>query len=247
MFWNALGSNEILQRKLLNMSLYLWIDLLSISVPFLVSFHPRIRLYKQWKSLFLAFIITLVPFIIWDVYFTVQGYWGFNDAYLSGLKIMHLPIEEWLFFICIPYACVFTHISILEINPNLQLRPKMTNIISAILFILFVVVLIFNLDKAYTAIDMIFAIIVLSLAHKFQPALLRSFYITFIFMLIPFFMVNGVLTGTGIVDQVVWYNDMENLGIRMGTIPVEDSAYAFSLILMNLLLFFKFRLKKATI
>lgn len=56
-------------------------------------------------------------------------------------------------------------------------------------------------------------------------------------MLIPFFIVNGVLTGTGITDQVVWYNDEQNLGIRMGTIPVEDSVYAFSLILMGLGLF----------
>lgn len=222
------------------MSLYLWIDLLSISVPFLVSFHPRIKLYKRWKYLFLALIITLVPFIVWDVYFTVQGYWGFNEVYLSGLYLLHLPIEEWLFFICIPYACIFTHISILEINPNLRLSAKMTNTISYLLLILFSLVLIFNLDKAYTAIDMIFAIIVLSFALKFNPYLLRSFFITFLFMLIPFFIVNGILTGSGITDQVVWYNDAENLGLRMLTIPVEDTAYAFSMILMNLLLFFKF-------
>lgn len=222
------------------MSLYLWIDLLSISVPFLVSFHPRIGLYKQWKSLFLALIITLVPFVIWDVYFTIQGYWGFNEVYLSGLNLLHLPIEEWLFFICIPYACVFTHISILEINPNLALSKKVTNVITLLLLTLFSLVLVFNFDKAYTAIDMIFAIIVLGFAHKYNSGLLKSFYITFLFMLIPFFIVNGILTGSGIEDQVVWYNDVENLGIRMGTIPVEDTAYAFSMILMNLLLFFKF-------
>jgi lycopene cyclase domain-containing protein len=56
-------------------------------------------------------------------------------------------------------------------------------------------------------------------------------------MLIPFFIVNGVLTGSWIDNQVVWYNDAENLGIRMGTIPVEDSIYAYSMILMNLYYF----------
>lgn len=222
------------------MSLYLWLDLLSISVPFLVSFHPRIRLYKQWKALFLAILITLVPFIIWDVYFTVQGYWGFNETYLSGIYLLHLPIEEWLFFICIPYACVFTHLSILEINPNLSLSDKVRDRITITLFVIFSLVLVFNLDKAYTSVDMIFAIISLTLVKKFNPKLLNSFYLTFLFMLIPFFLVNGVLTGTGIEGNIVWYNDSQNLGIRLGTIPIEDSAYAFSLILLNLSLFFRF-------
>jgi len=226
------------------MSLYLWIDLLSISVPLLVSFHPRIRLYKQWKALFLGLLITLVPFIIWDVYFTLQGYWGFNEVYLSGLKLIHLPIEEWLFFICIPYACVFTHLSILEINPNLSLSQKTSQGITIGLFIIFVVVLLFNFNMAYTSVDMIFAIITLALVHKFNPELLQSFYITFLFMLIPFFIVNGILTGTGIEGNIVWYNDEENLGIRLGTIPIEDTVYAFSMILMNLSLFYKFKSKK---
>lgn len=222
------------------MSLYLWIDLLSISVPFLVSFHPRIQLYKRWKALFLAILITLIPFIIWDACFTVQGYWGFNERYLAGWDLLYLPVEEWLFFICIPYACVFTHLSILEINPKLGLKEEVTKAITFSLYTIFIVLLVFNFDKAYTSVDMIFAIIVLTLVKQFNPKLLQSFYLTFIFMLIPFFIVNGVLTGTGIEGNIVWYNNDENLGIRLGTIPVEDTVYAFSLILMNLLLFFRF-------
>ena len=55
-------------------------------------------------------------------------------------------------------------------------------------------------------------------------------------MLIPFFIVNGILTGSFIEDQVVWYNNDENLGIRIGTVPVEDSVYAFTMILTVLVL-----------
>jgi len=221
------------------MSLYLWIDLISVSIPLLVSFHPRIQLYKSWKPLFLSLIIVLVPFIIWDIYFTSQGYWGFNETYLSEIYLLNLPIEEWLFFICIPYACVFTHVAILEINPKLGFSKKVTNWISVILFVCFSLVLVTNFERAYTAVDMIFAILVLAIVKKSDSRLLANFYITFLFMILPFFAVNGILTGTGIEGVIVWYNDQENLGIRLGTIPIEDTAYAFSLILLNLYVYKK--------
>ncbi|MFD1314737.1 lycopene cyclase domain-containing protein [Namhaeicola litoreus] len=223
------------------MSLYFWINLLSISVPFLVTFHPRIKLHHYWKSLFSAIAVSMIPFIIWDIYFTKQQYWGFNPDYLSQIYILGLPVEEWLFFICIPYACVFTHESILAFNRNISLNEKTTKLITFGLLFFFMVMLILHYDKAYTAVDMIFGIIILSIVYITNLKLLSSYYITFLVMLIPFFIVNGVLTGTGINEEVVWYNNDENLGIRILTIPVEDIAYAFSLLLLNLLLFKKFK------
>ena len=216
-------------------------DLLSLSVPFLVSFHPRLRLYREWPALFTAIFLAMIPYIIWDVYFTVKGYWGFNPTYLTGHYLFSLPLEEWLFFICIPYACVFTHLSLLEIKPGLGLSETSTRRISYLLLLIFALVGIFNWDRAYTAVDITFGIIILSLVLWKRPELLSPFYLTFLVMLIPFFLVNGVLTGTGIEGNIVWYNDHENLGIRMGTIPVEDSVYAFSMILLYLYLFQELR------
>lgn len=219
------------------MSLYLWINLLSISVPFLFSFHPRLKLYKDWGSLFLSTFLAMTPFIIWDVIFTQKAIWGFNEVYVTGIYFFGLPLEEILFFVCIPYACVFTHYALIELYNLFKLSVKHTKYISFALFGIFTLVLLFHLDKAYTRLDMVFVLLILALVYQFNFKLLQRFYITFLFMLIPFFIVNGILTGTGIENEIVWYNDLENLGIRIFTIPIEDAVYAFSMLLLNLFLF----------
>ncbi len=222
------------------MSLYWILNLTSLSVPFLVSFHPRIQLYKKWKALSLAIILAMIPYIIWDIWFTENGYWGFNLEYLSGVYLLHLPIEEWFFFVSIPYACIFTHYALIELFPKVQVGVKQVNFITYLLLGVFLIgAIVFN-QKWYTFIDLVIGLVILVVAFISNKALLQKFYLTFIIMLIPFFVVNGILTGTGIENEVVWYNDLQNLGIRFGTIPIEDSVYAFSLILLNLVLFEKF-------
>jgi lycopene cyclase domain-containing protein len=62
-------------------------------------------------------------------------------------------------------------------------------------------------------------------------------------ILIPFFIVNGLLTGTGLDEPVVWYNDSQNLRMRILTIPVEDIFYGMLLLLLNTALFEKFKRK----
>ena len=217
-------------------TLYLLLNLGSVSVPFLYSFHPRLQLHKRFLWIFISILLTMVIFIPWDVIFTLHKIWGFNDTYFLGIKFLSLPIEEWLFFICIPFACVFTHYALLLYFPNLQLNKTSTKWISNGLMALLFVIAVVNYDKWYTVINFSLAIPLTYLVYTYNIKLLQHFLLTFLVMLIPFFIVNGILTGSFIEDQVVWYNNAENLGIRMGTIPVEDSIYAYTMILCNLFL-----------
>ena len=185
----------------------------------------------------LSLMLTMGVFIPWDVIFTINGVWGFNSDYFLGFEIFSLPLEEWLFFICIPFACVFTHYALLLYFPNLKLNKVATKAISISLVLILFILALANYDKWYTLVNFSLAIPLTWLVYKYNPQLLQHFFLTFLVMLIPFFIVNGVLTGSWIDNQVVWYNDAENLGIRMGTIPVEDSIYAYSMILMNLFFF----------
>jgi len=70
---------------------------------------------------------------------------------------------------------------------------------------------------------------------------LSRFYRTYLILLIPFVVVNGLLTGTGLAAPVVWYNPAEIIGLRILSIPVEDIFYGMSLILVNVLIYNRIR------
>jgi lycopene cyclase domain-containing protein len=224
--------------------LYLLLNLGSVSVPFLFSFHPKLKFYNYWKSLSIGIIISMFIFIPWDIFFTKHGIWGFNDTYFLGIKLFHLPFEEWLFFICIPYACVFTHFALLYYFPKMKLSESSTKKISFLLISLLAILSLLNYNKWYTVINFLVAVILLTVVIFKKPTLLQNYYLTFLVMLIPFFIVNGILTGSFIENEVVWYNNNENLGIRLFTIPIEDTVYAFTLILISI---FTIELSKKTI
>ena len=216
--------------------LYMLLNIGAISVPFLFSFHPKIQFYKIWKSFFPAMTATALLYLSWDVWFTAEGVWGFNDTYLTGSRFLGLPLEEWLFFICIPYACAFTHFTLVKLNPNFKTSKSLSIIIGWVLAIALLIAAAVFHNKLYTVFNFSLTGLILLYTLWRQPKALQSYFLTFVIILIPFFIINGVLTGTGIEGEVVWYNNNENLGIRMGTIPFEDAFYAMGFTLLNIVL-----------
>jgi lycopene cyclase domain-containing protein len=170
-----------------------------------------------------------------DVLFVKDGVWGFNPVYHSSIVIFGLPLEEWLFFILIPYASIFIHYVLEAYFPNFRISNGAVKILSWVFILFFATIVILNFDKAYTRFNYTLLVLALIWALFDNSGILNRYYLSFLVVMIPFFLVNSLLTGTMIEGEVVWYNNAETLGIRVGTIPIEDIGYAFSLILLNLL------------
>jgi lycopene cyclase domain-containing protein len=225
--------------------LYLIINLGAFIVPFIFSFHPKLQFYKKWSSFLPAIFISALLFIAWDIYFTKLGVWGFNPRYLSGIYFFNLPIEEVLFFICIPYSCLFTYhcFQVLIKHEYLFSNEKL---ISLFLIFLLIVTGLAHFNRLYTSVTFISLAFFLGiLKYFFKVEWLSRFYFSYLILLIPFSIVNGILTGSGLEEPVVWYNNQENIGLRLGTIPFEDIFYGMMLILLNVSVYNYFQRKNA--
>ena len=198
--------------------------LLSISFPLLRSFEHRLRFYNNWFALALSITIMMTVFITWDVIFTSLDIWSFNNRYILGYKFLKLPLEEWMFFICIPYSCIFIHEVLNYFFPLKKIRFKIYRWNRcAVLLTLILGVVFWN--KMYTCVCFVFTGLFLLFIQRKSVSLIVSIYRTYIVSLIPFFIVNGILTGALTEEPIVKYNDSQNMMIRIVTIPIEDFMY----------------------
>lgn len=218
---------------------YLLINFLTILFPIVLSFDSRVQFYKSWKFIFPGLIITGLVFLVWDHLFTILDVWSFNPDYVIGLYILNLPIEEILFFITVPFACIFIY-ECLKYYIKRDLLKSVSRMISIMLIILSIVLLLTFYDRVYTLITFGLLLLALSYAEFIQKANLGRFYLAYLVSLIPFYIVNGILTSI----PIVMYNNAENMAFRIGTIPFEDHFYSMSMLLINIRLFEYFKSRR---
>ena len=157
--------------------LYLLINITSILIPFIFSFYHKTSFFPIWKKLVPGYIIMTTIYLIWDIIFTRMGIWGFNDQYLIGFNILYLPLEEWLFFLCIPFASLFIHYNKIKLNPKLRLSESKSRLTVKIIIGLLLFILFQNFGKLYTTITFTFTILLLTLVlhtntlHQQQTAI----------------------------------------------------------------------------
>jgi lycopene cyclase domain-containing protein len=220
---------------------YLLLNAFTISIPLLRSFEHKINFVSKWKYFIPANLITAIFFLVWDYFKTKYGVWQFNEDYIIGLKFFGLPIEEYLFFLTVPYACTFIYEAVLLFLKKRILPNAIKPAVAAISLISFAASPFF-FEKAYTfSVLFIGGIIFLLAAWMLSTEWLEKFLLSYAISIIPMFFVNGMLTSL----PVVIYNNSQNLGIRVGSIPVEDFLYSAILLVMNIGLYEIHRIKYA--
>lgn len=208
------------------MSLYLLINIGIIIIPLSFSFESNLKFYKKIPRVLFAAIVVGVPFIIWDSFSTANDIWNFNSSYVYVIRILHLPIEEILFFITVPYSILFLYETYLfytkEDSKSFNAFPILTT------SLLSLITGIFLIEYNYTSTILIIFALVQFIVFFTKPKFIfrKKFNFFLLLTFVPFVLVNYFLTSIPIVN----YNPNEIIGIKFITIPIEDFIYSLSLI-----------------
>lgn len=204
---------------------YLLFDLLILAGPLALSLMPRHDFLGRAKSLAFATLVVAVPFIAWDA--AVAGsHWWFDDRYIVGLELFGLPVEEVLFFLVVPYACAFSWETLIGGAKGRASLPLALYLLPALSLAVGVVILVGG-GPAYTGLTLLALGLTGALDHMLGTGLLR--------MPRAWAYAGLVLAFTGVFNTyltarpVVHYGEAHQLGLRVGTIPIEDFGFGLAL------------------
>ena len=95
--------------------------------------------------------------------------------------------------------------------------------------------------KEYTLLSAASVFLTVILDRECDTGILRrkEFYLFLLIILFFKFLVNGYLTG----ENIVIYNTRYYLGIRLGSIPLEDFLFGFSMVTMSIIFWEYFKVR----
>jgi len=212
---------------------YLLFNLIVVTGPLLLSFDRKVRYVRRWPQALLASALVLIPYLLWDT--AVQGrHWWFNPRFTLGIRVLGLPVGEWLFFITVPFSCLFIW-EIIDRSHPARLAPGLR---SAPFFALVAAApgLYFYLSgRQYTGLALMVLAAVAGLDRLSGIRLLeqRRTWAYLSLLTAAMLLFNGYLTAR----PVVLYDPAFQLNLRLYTIPVEDFVYGYGHLLLCTLLY----------
>jgi len=217
------------------MSFYLFLNAIILAFPLIFSFERRwIKFYKKLKPLLVSLFVVGIFFISWDVFATSRGHWSFNPAYVNDIKLLGLPLEEILFFVTVPYSCLFVFESVFHFFGDKKLFSPRKWLFS-IIGILIILSAFGFYNKEYTFLAILsvgISILFVSIVNvKLFSS--RTYWIYTILTLLLFLIFNYLLTSY----PVVQYSSTAITGFRVTTIPIEDFLFNFSMLTDYLIIY----------
>ncbi len=210
------------------MSYYLYLNLIIIIFPLIFSFERRwIKFHAKIKPLLVSLLIVGIFFIAWDIFATSRGHWSFNSIYVNETTFMGLPIEEILFFVTVPYSCLFVFDSIIHFVKDKRLFSPKKRISSTIgALIILSAVAFYGKEYTFLAIISVGLTIVFVSIVNVKLFSSRAYWIYTFLTLTLFLIFNYILTST----PVVMYSQNAITGFRITTIPIEDFLFNYSML-----------------
>ncbi len=222
-----------------------FVYILLLSALFLATLGASIKrkdgFWGKLRYLFPAMLFTGIIFAIWDIRFAELGIWSFNPGSLTGISLRNLPLEEWLSFFVLPFFSVYVYES-LKNRPLRFAHPNIFVALSLVLLAAYASTAYFFRQGLYT----FFTFFLLSVyfgytifRNNFKKDYPR-FYLSFLFALVPFFILRWVLTTLPVVS----FNSRHILNVFIFSVPIEDIGYFFLMHLMNVTIFEYLRAKQ---
>ncbi len=213
---------------------YLLVLLLLAGVTLFLFMKKTIVLVTEFKYMLPAIVFTGAIFILFNNRLLETGITEFNTNYLLGKKLYNLPVEEWIYLIII---------SLLSFSVYLLVSAKFENLKKTNLFIFISVVLLIGISYvAWSTRDKLIPffisfLLAIYLAYtlfrkRFYPHLAK-FYISYLIVAIPFLCLRAIVNSL----PILIYKNEHIFGIRLFNMPVEEFAYLFLLMLINITIF----------
>lgn len=188
------------------MSLYLIILIILLAGLLTLSFDKSLRLYKHWKDLLSTFLLTMVVFMLGNIIFTHIEHWFFNLLCNFDIYINKLPLENHLFFMIIPYACVFLFYGIQFYFPKFKLNEQSTKVLTFLIVAALLLTSFLNLELTYTFVNFILLSVLLLLSCFFVRELVQYYLARYSILPTPFIIINGILRDIVIEQAIFDYN-----------------------------------------
>ncbi|MCB2212668.1 lycopene cyclase domain-containing protein [bacterium] len=216
---------------------YLIFNALIVAGPLASSWMRPMRYVQKWPRVLLATLPVAAVFIAWDIAVTGRHWW-FNYDYTLPLRMLGLPLGEWLFFFTVPFACLLIWEG-LKARQAFEGECVIWRVGSIPITVGFAVlgIVFWLMGKEYTALAS-FAMTASFLLDRVLGVnvFMRRRATVFLFFVIGLTAIfNMYLTAR----PVVLYGEEFQLGFRVITIPIEDFFYGMALLGSVLVLYEK--------
>lgn len=217
--------------------LYSLIAVAVLAGPLALSFDDKVHFLTHWPAVALASLVTGVLYLFWDSLVVLRGDWSFNPRFTGTFRIFRLPVGEILFFVAVPYACLFLFEVVRAYFPGTELWNVNKSSLFAGALVFVVAAWIFR-KLGYTLLAMASVALFLSTLALTHPTLVgrTEFWIWFGLCFVAFGLVNGLYTAL----PTIHYNPKAIWGLRVGTIPLEDFFYNLSYLGLTLCFYLVF-------